>query len=398
MALLCFLSICFYSPWNYCIIKALPETEGISIKTREQWGLLSGVIGIALNIALFIFKYIYAGQSGSIALRADALNNLMDILSSTVIVVGFTVASRRADREHPYGHGRMEHISGLVIAIIILYTGFSLARNSVERILSPTPLESSSALYLMLGAGILAKALVTVFNVLLGKKINSDTLLINAKDSGSDVLATTAVLFSLLAFDFWGLKLDGYAGLVVSLMIIFAGYESFKETVSTIMGEALDDSKIAEIGHFVMGNDKILSVHDIALHSYGVRQNLLTMHVEMDGKLSLSQVHVIIDRLERKIKEQFGYKCLIHVDPAIDCRTSAQHSLHNIVERALNSTCQRLRFTDFICDEEGKRLSFDIYAPYELNMSGKEIRMRVETFIRTEWKEEIKISSAVNRY
>lgn len=388
----------FANAFKYSIIFVSIGIGGIAINKREKWGLLSGVLGIALNLALFAFKYIYAGISGSLSLKADALNNLMDILSSAVIVFGFKIAARRADREHPYGHGRMEHIAGLIIAIVILFTGFSLGKDSIIRIFAPVPMESSTALYVILLAGILGKLAISGFHFALGKKIHSNTLVINAKDSGSDVLATSAVLFSLLAFDLWGWQIDGFAGLIVSAMILYAGFEAARETISTLMGEALSAEKAQEILRFVMANELILGVHDIALHSYGVRRNLLTLHAEVDGKLTLSALHVEIDRLERRIMEQYGYKTLIHVDPVLVCESPAQIALREIVEQALQDAGEGLRYTDFNCDKDGGHLYFDVYAPYEMKISGGELRDRISAYIHSKWQKEVQLGIAVNRY
>ena len=360
--------------------------------------MLSGVLGIVLNIALFAFKYIYADISGSISLKADALNNLMDLISSTVIVIGFKIATIKADREHPYGHGRMEYIAGLIISIIILFTGFNLAKDSIARIFNPEPIESSTTLYIMLAAAILGKVAISSFNFILGKKINSNTLIINAKDSGGDVLATSAVLFSMLAFDWWGWQIDGLAGLLVSALILYAGYQASRETISTLMGEALSKEQIDEIGHFVMQNDMILGVHDIALHSYGVKRNLLTMHVEVDGSLRLDTIHAEIDQLERRMMETYGFKTLMHVDPALQCDSEAQEQLRAILEHAVKSTGLQLHYTDFNCDKDGRYLYCDIYAPYELRMGGKELRDKIEALIHEEWKQDITLAITVNRY
>ncbi len=356
------------------------------------------MLGIVLNLVLFALKYIYADISGSISLKADALNNLMDLISSTVIVIGFKISAIKADREHPYGHGRMEYIAGLIISIIILFTGFNLAKDSIARMIHPEPIEIGLPLYIMLVAAIFGKVSISTFNFVLGRKINSNTLIINAKDSGSDVLATSAVLFSMLAFDWWGWQIDGLAGLLVSTLILYAGYQAAKETISTLMGEALSKKQIDEIGHFVMQYDMILGVHDIALHSYGVKRNLLTMHVEVDGSLRLATIHAEIDKLERKIMENYGFKTLMHVDPALQCDSKAQEQLRAILERAIESTGLQLHYTDFNCDKDGHYLYCDIYAPYELRMGGKELRDKIEAFIHEEWKQDITLAITVNRY
>lgn len=365
---------------------------------REKWGLLSGWIGIGVNIALFVFKMIYAQISGSVSLQADALNNLMDILSSLVIVVGFKVASQKADREHPFGHGRMEQIAGLIISIIIIFTGLELAKSSIERILHPEALQSSIALYVMLIVAILAKFGNSAFNFILGKKIDSNTLVVNAKDSASDVIATFAVLISLICNDIWNLQIDGVAGLVVSSMILYAGGQAAMETINPLLGEALSNEEVAEIGHFVMEDENILSVHDIALHSYGERKKMLTLHVEMDGDLSLRQVHNCIDTMERRIVEKFSYKTMIHVDPQIKDFTETQLALRTLLEQILQSTGEKLHYTDFHCAEDGSYLYCDIYAPYECKQSGKNLRKQIETDLRNAWGKEIELEFAVNRY
>ena len=360
-----------------------------------MYGVISGYIGIALNIALFALKLIFGVMSGSLSMQADAYNNLMDILSSCIVVFGFKIAAAKEDKEHPYGHGRMEQIAGLIIAIVIVFTGFELGKSSIERISAPQPIASSRELYIILIAAIAAKFLISIFNFALGKRINSETLIINAKDSSSDVIATLAVLVSLIAHDKYGLLIDGWAGLVVSVMILYAGVQACTGTIEALLGEGLSDEEKLKISAFLINQDSIMGVHDISLHRYGAEKSLLTLHAEMDAKLTIEEMHPIIDSIEHEILKRFGYHALIHVEPRNINYNDTQLAVRDTLKEALNRSALNLFYTDFICDPDGKSMKCDVYAPYDLKISNNDVKKMIEDFIKE--RHDMDVNITINR-
>lgn len=359
---------------------------------RIKYGLVSGYIGIALNITLFIIKMIFATSSKSISMQADAYNNLMDIMSSLLVVLGFKWANTRADKEHPFGHGRMEEIAGLIISVIIVFTAYEMIKSSIERIANPSAISSSTMLYLVLILSISAKLIISTFNFIIGKKIYSDTLTINAKDSASDVIATLAVLISVIAHDKWNILIDGWAGLIVSIMILYAGLQACHTITKTLLGEGLSDSDRLKISAYLINQEDIVSVHDLALHRYGVQKSLLTLHAEMDGKMTIKDMHPIVDRIEKNIHERFGFKALIHVEPCNITYNDIQNSIIATLKEALHKSAMNLFYTDFICDTDGKHMHCDVYAPYDLAIDNSEIKNMLESFILQRHKTDVNIS------
>lgn len=349
---------------------------------RERYGVISGYLGIGLNIILFVVKLILGAKSGSLSMRADAYNNLMDILSSLIVVLGFKIAGSKEDKQHPFGHGRMEQIAGLIIAIVIVFTGFDLGKSSIARIYNPEPIASSPLLYIVLILAIVAKFMISGFNFAMGKRINSETLVINAKDSASDVIATLAVFISVVVYDKFNMAIDGWAGLIVSAMILYAGIQACSSAINILLGEGLSDDEKLKISSYLISQDDILSVHDMSLHRYGEEKSLLTLHAEMNGKLTLEQLHPIINNIEHDLLKKFGYKALIHVEPKNIDYNENQNAIRLTLKEALRKSAMNLFYTDFICDPEGKSMQCDVYAPYELKLANEEIKNMIEKYIK----------------
>lgn len=349
---------------------------------RESQAKYGGYFGIALNAVLFITKLLFSIVSGSVALRADAFNNLMDMASSFTIVIGFLISSQKADETHPFGHGRMEYISGLIISLIICYTGIELIKSSIIRILNPSHIEINAGIYIVLILSALLKFCISAYNYRLGKKIDSMALIVNAKDSAGDVLISIFVLFSIALSPMFSFSLDGYGGLLLSIFILSLGIKAFRSMLSPLLGENLSYEKRMEIKQFVEENPFFKNVHDIALHSYGYSSNILTLHVEADADNSLIKAHEEVDALEQSIKQKFGYIALVHLDPVV-CSYKNWDSLvvqrRELLEKLLNDIDKSLSYHDFRSYfKDGKEfIRFDVYVPFSVKKSNKELKHNI---------------------
>ncbi|NMD37522.1 MAG: cation transporter [Christensenellaceae bacterium] len=336
------------------------------MQDRKNVGIIAGIIGITVNIALFVFKLIYGIKANSIAIQADAFNNLMDILSSAVVIVGFKLASKKADSNHPFGHGRLEYLSGLVVAFLILLTGVELAQSSFERIITPEAIISDISVYIMLIVSILAKLFTFAFNRHLGKKISSPTLIANAKDSLSDVFATSAVLLSVIVFDTSGAIIDAYIGLIVSLLIIYSGYQAARDTINPLIGDSSMNDVKQEIESFMLEDEHIRSVHDTVIHNYGFGNSMLTSHVVVDSSWDLLEIHDVVDKLERVIKQKWGFEATIHIDPDVE-ENEESLTVFALVESTVKQYNSSFAIHDFRLKNQTNlyKIFFDIDVPYK---------------------------------
>jgi cation diffusion facilitator family transporter len=281
-------------------------------------GKLAGTVGILCNILLFLGKFTVGLMAGSAAITADAINNLLDASSSIVTLVGFRLAQRPADHGHPYGHGRYEYLAGLLIAGIILLSGGDQARTAIEKIISPTAVELSTAIFLILGCSIAVKLWMFFFYRKLGKHIGSTTLKATAIDSRNDVIASTAVLLACGIGKFWTMNIDGYAALAVALFILYSGIRTTGETVSPLLGKKADDELIEAITEVVLSHEQILGIHDLLVHDYGPGKCYASVHAEMSAAEDPVVSHEIIDHIEREMLERMQVHLVIHFDPVIE--------------------------------------------------------------------------------
>ena len=284
---------------------------------RARVGKRSGILGILANVLLFAGKLVIGTVSGSVSITADAMNNLSDATSSIVTIVGFRLAERPADENHPYGHARFEYLSGLAVAAMIVVIGFELAKTSFDKILHPEPVVFSGALVAVLLLSIGVKLILAAVNGSLGRAIDSTALLATAADSRNDCIATGAVLLSAVFAHLTSINVDGYAGLAVALFILYSGANTAKETISPLLGEAADPELQRTIVAALRSNDKVLGYHDLMVHDYGPGQRFASVHVEMDMREDVLTCHTIIDDIERQVLDSHGIHLVIHYDPVI---------------------------------------------------------------------------------
>lgn len=294
-------------------VKDWEEVDDPSV--RQRYGGLSGMVGICLNLLLSAGKFAAGWLSGSLAMTADALNNLTDAGSSVVTLVGFRLAGQRADEGHPFGHGRAEYISGLIVSLIILLVGFELGKSSVEKIFKPEPVAFSWTAVVVLIAAILVKLWMWGFNRQLSKQLSSGALAATAMDSLSDSVATTAVLVGTLVGHFSKVPLDGWLGLAVAIFILRAGYSAAKDTLDPLLGQAPEESLVQSIEAIVLENPSITGLHELVVHDYGPGRRLATIHAEMDSATSLVDAHAAADAAEKALMERLHIEAVIHVDP-----------------------------------------------------------------------------------
>ncbi len=350
------------------IIKDSQQTGDPSV--RRAWGALCGAVGILLNLLLFGGKALAGAVSGSIAVTADAFNNLSDALSSVIALSGFWLSARRPDRDHPYGHRRYEYIAGLIVSLAILLMGLNLARDCVGRILSPAPVEFGALPACILAVSILVKLYMALYNRSIGREIQSATLAATATDSLSDAVATTAVLASMLIAHFTGRNIDAWAGAAVSLLILWAGISSLRETISPLLGKAPDPEFVRRVEEIVTACPEILGMHDLMVHDYGAGRAVISLHAEVRADGELMALHEAIDQVERRLRDELGCSATIHMDPV--SVSDEDGALRERIEaRAREELGRGVNLHDFR-RESGAQLSFDAAIPYELSMSDED--------------------------
>lgn len=284
---------------------------------RQAYGVLSGAVGIGLNILLFFGKWLAGTISGSIAITADAFNNLSDAGSSIITLIGFRLSGQEPDPEHPFGHGRMEYISGLLVSVAILVMGFELIWSSIGKLRSPEPIESSALVFGILIASILVKLYMFFYNHSLSKKIESAAMKATSVDSLSDTVATTLVLIATLISKYTGLLLDGWFGILVGLFILYTGGSTLKETIDLLLGQPPKQEFIDEVKEIVLGHSMVHGVHDLIVHDYGSGRVMISLHAEVDVNGDIQDIHEQIDHIEHELQEKLHCSATIHMDPIV---------------------------------------------------------------------------------
>ena len=284
---------------------------------RQAYGVLSGAVGIGLNILLFFGKWLAGTISGSIAIIADAFNNLSDAGSSIITLIGFRLSGQEPDPEHPFGHGRMEYISGLLVSVAILVMGFELIGSSIGKLRSPEPIESSALVFGILIASILVKLYMFFYNHSLSKKIESAAMKATSVDSLSDTVATTLVLIATLISKYTGLLLDGWFGILVGLFILYTGGSTLKETIDLLLGQPPKQEFIDEVKEIVLGHSMVHGVHDLIVHDYGPGRVMNSLHAEVDVNGDIQDIHEQIDHIEHELQEKLHCSATIHMDPIV---------------------------------------------------------------------------------
>ncbi len=353
----------------------IKDSENVkNAKVRSNYGVFSGIVGIILNAILFVGKFFAGVISGSISITADAFNNLSDAGSSILTLVGFKMAGKPADDEHPFGHGRIEYITGFIISIVIILMGIEIGKDAVAKIFNPQEVVFSYiALAIMLGS-IIVKVWLGLFNRKLGNIINSKTMKAAAMDSLSDVISTTAVIIGFLVAKIFEFNIDGYLGAVVAFFIILAGISTAKGMLGQLLGEAPDKEFINGITEFVLSNDSIIGVHDIVVHSYGANICIVSLHAEIPGDMSVFEIHEIVDKVERELNEKFNCQSVIHMDPlATDEETK---ELLKKFKQIVKSIDERLSIHDFraVNDVTFTNIIFDVVVPFNLKIQNEELK------------------------
>jgi len=354
-------------------------------KVRSLVGKLSGTVGILCNLLLFAAKLVVGTLSGSVSITADAMNNLTDATSSIVTLVGFKLAERPADEDHPYGHARYEYLSGLAVAAMIIVIGFELGKSSVEKIISPVAVSFTLPLALILAGSIVVKLWMFLFNRKLGKHINSTTLLATAADSRNDAISTTVVLAAALLEMFFGWQIDGFMGLAVALFILYSGVTLAKDTISPLLGETASPELKALIVSVVTAQPEVLGYHDLMVHDYGPGQRFASMHVEMDQRQDPLECHELIDNLERQCLKLHNVHLVLHYDPVVTGDAQLDH-MRGIVEKILQQIDEAITIHDFrmVQGKEHTNLIFDMALPSRLMQQRKQIKKQMDEAIAKE--------------
>jgi len=354
---------------------------------RTKVGKKSGITGIICNIFLCVSKLIIGTISNSVSITADAVNNLSDAAGSIVTLIGFSLANKPADDEHPYGHQRIEYFSGLVVAMLILVIGYELAKSSVIKILHPEPVEFSIAIVIVLLLSIVVKLWMAWYYNKLGKQIGSQTLIANAADSRNDVITTSAVLIAAIVGELTGLMIDGYIGLLVALFIIISGIGIAKDTISPLLGEAPDEELVHEVAALMNQREEVIGIHDLIIHDYGPGRRYASAHAEMDSKLDVMISHEILDDIEREAKETLGVELTIHFDPVIVGDEETDQTKAKVKE-ILKNINPNISIHDFRMVKGGNHSNviFDMVIPREYGEKTAELKSAVEEGLSVDGK------------
>ena len=359
-----------------CIPKGCSDTDP---KTRSAIGKLSGIVGILCNLFLFGLKFLIGTLSGAVSVTADAINNLSDASSAVVTLVGFRLAEKPADEDHPYGHARFEYLSGLAVAVMIIVIGFELAKTSFAKILDPEHTPLTTVMLVLLGGSMLVKLWLAAFNTKLGKRIDSAALLATAADSRNDCISTLAVLIAAVIERFISWHLDGFVGLGVALFILWSGAKAVKDTISPLLGESASPELQKEIIAVLKDEPAVLGYHDLMVHDYGPAQRFGSLHVEMDSAKDPLYCHELIDNLERKCMQNLGVHLVIHYDP-VAVGDPEIDGLRTLLSDTLTAIDTRLTLHDFrmVKGSGHTNLIFDIAMPHDLCGREKEIKKTLE--------------------
>ena len=352
-------------------------------KVREQYGSLSSFVGIFCNVLLFAVKFTIGTMSNSLAITTDAFNNLSDSASSIITLFGYKQAAKPADRDHPFGHGRVEYLVSLVIAVIIMFVGFEFLKTSIDKIRNPQQVIFSTVALVSILISMGIKLWMYYFNQHLGHKINSSTMIATSKDSLSDVAATGVTLLSLIVSKFSDIPIDGWVGLLVSGFIMNAGYQIIRDTVDTLLGQGADQETVDSIIKIIESKDVVLGVHDLIVHNYGPGKMLASAHVEVSADCDIIHSHDQIDNIEREIYEQLGISIVIHMDP-IEVNNETIRSLHDFVKDILKEVNETLSMHDFrvVVGETHTNLIFDVEVPFEIKETNEELKNKIDDKIK----------------
>ena len=350
---------------------------------RERYGVMSGGVGIFLNLLLSLGKFFAGVLTGSIAVTADAFNNLSDAGSSVVTLVGFKLAGQKADDGPPFGHGRIEYLAGLLVSLLILMVGVELGKTSIEKIIRPEEVAFSLVTVIILICSILVKLWMCLFNRKLGRRINSAAMEATAADSLSDVVATSAVLAGTLIGHFAQVSIDGWIGVVVAIFILRAGWGAAKDTLNPLLGTAPEPELVKAIQQLVLSHEQVVGMHDLVIHDYGPGRRMCSFHAEVPEDKDIMDAHDAIDHIEREIQEKFGIETTVHMDP-IATGDSEVARLREQVAELVREIDPDMSIHDFRLTRgpQHSNLIFDVVVPHRCRLTDEEVRQRITDTVR----------------
>lgn len=371
-------------------IKNCEDTQNPAV--RSSIGKLAGLTGIVCNCLLTVLKLVIGLLVGSMAIIADGVNNLSDAASSLTTLLGFRMAQRPADKQHPYGHARYEYLSGLAVAALILLIGAELVKSSIAKIIKPEPIDISAATIALLAASVAVKLWMSGFYKTLGKKINSTALYATSVDSRNDVISTCAVLLGCLVNYLFGLNIDGYVGLAVAIFILYSSVGIAKDTISPLLGQQADDELVDKITELVLSHEKVLGVHDLLVHDYGPGRCYASAHVELSADEDPMACHDIIDDIECDVLEKMNVHFVIHYDPVVQ-NDAEQNEMRRTVGEIIRELNPAFSIHDFriVRGSAQSKLVFDLGVPYSMIEKKKEIKERIDAALNERGKKYITI-------
>ncbi|QNL45017.1 cation transporter [Oscillibacter hominis] len=351
---------------------------------RKAYGLLCGAVGICLNILLFAGKLFAGTISGSIAITADAFNNLSDAGSSLITLLGFQLAGQKPDKHHPFGHGRIEYLSGLVVSVLILLMGLELGKSSIEKILHPGEVEFSLWAIAILVASIAVKVYMCLYNRSVGKKIGSPAMRATAMDSLSDSISTAVVLAASLVGHFTGLQIDGWCGVLVALFILWTGYGAARDTISPLLGQPPTPEFVNEIESLVMAHQGVRGIHDLVVHDYGPGRLMISLHAEVPSHEDIMTLHDEIDNIERELREKLSCEAVIHMDPVVTDDIVTEEVRRKVTE-LVHVVDPSISIHDFrmVSGPTHTNVIFDAVVPFQFRMSDEEVAQAISRAVRT---------------
>lgn len=371
---------------NFLIRKFIRDYKNIKDnKVRNSYGKFAGIVGIICNTILFFMKITAGTIFGYVSVTADAVNNLSDASSSVVSLMGFKMSGKPADEEHPYGHGRYEYLSGLIVAVLIMVIGVEILKSSVEKVISPNEVEFSWLAVGVLVLSILLKLWMTLFNYSLGKKIKSATLKATGADSRNDVISTTAVLIAMVISYFSGIQLDGIMGIIVSLFILYSGIGIIKDTLDPLLGKAPEREFVEEIRNKILTYPRVLGTHDLLVHDYGPGRQFASVHIEMAAEGDVLEAHDILDTIERDFNKE-GLHMIVHFDPIVTTGDKVSNLRtwisEKIAEIDSNLTIHDLKI---VTCKTHTNVIFDCVMPPDFNMSKEELNEKICNIVSDEY-------------
>ena len=367
------------------LAKLFLKTDGkAEAEVRKAYGILCGAVGIGLNILLFLLKFLAGTISGSIAITADAFNNLSDAGSSVVTTLGFQLAGQKPDSDHPFGHGRIEYLSGLAVSMLIFLMGFELAKTSVEKIRNPVPVEFSALVAVILCASIGVKLYMSFYNRRLGKKLNSSAMLATAADSLSDCVSTAAVLVATLVGHFSGLMIDGWMGILVAVFILWSGFNAARDTINPLLGVPPTKEFVEEIRDLVMSHPQVVGIHDLIVHDYGPGRLMISLHAEVSARGDILVIHDEIDNVEKELREKLGCHAVIHMDPIV-VDDAVTNEAKNKIATLIHCIDDEIHIHDFrmVVGNTHTNVIFDAVVPHGFRLTDSEVETKIQTAVRT---------------